>query len=196
MVRALFAAFSSWLRFVKIYIVFFTPDFLFVVVMSDSIIKLYAQRIVIVKIIIRLTHSFFYFIIGAMKENEFLTTTQVAEKLGVSLRRVQALIADGRLPSMQIGREHLIKESDVKLVENRTVGRPKKEKPDVPETVKPDAPTVPKESKTLLSVAAAAAFLKCSEKEIIKMKRNGLPTEKGKINEDDLTVINRRLFAR
>lgn len=59
-----------------------------------------------------------------MKENEFLTTSQVAEKLGVSLRRVQALIADGRLPSMQIGREHLIKESDIKLVENRTVGRP------------------------------------------------------------------------
>ena len=59
-----------------------------------------------------------------MENDKILTTNQVAEILGVSLRRVQALIADGRLPSQQIGREHLIKASDVKLVENRTVGRP------------------------------------------------------------------------
>lgn len=62
-----------------------------------------------------------------MEETKFLTTTKVAEQLGVSLRRVQALIKDGRLPSMQIGREHLIKQSDVKLVQIRMGGRmPKK----------------------------------------------------------------------
>ena len=60
-----------------------------------------------------------------MKNESILTTRQVAERLNISLRRVQALIKDGRLPSQQIGREHLIREADVKLVENRTPGRPK-----------------------------------------------------------------------
>lgn len=55
-----------------------------------------------------------------------LTTRQVAERLGVTLARVRALIAAGRLPSQQFGRDHLIKEEDVKLVENRKPGRPRK----------------------------------------------------------------------
>ena len=53
-----------------------------------------------------------------------LTTPQVAERLGVGVRRVQALIAAGRLPSQQFGRDHLIREKDLKLVANRTPGRP------------------------------------------------------------------------
>lgn len=57
---------------------------------------------------------------------EFLTTPEVAEQLGVSIRRVQQFINDGRLPSQQFGREHLIKESDLALVSERKVGRPKK----------------------------------------------------------------------
>jgi excisionase family DNA binding protein len=55
-----------------------------------------------------------------------LTTPQVADRLGVSVRRVQALIHDGRLPSQQFGRDHLIKERDLKLVANRRPGRPNK----------------------------------------------------------------------
>ena len=55
-----------------------------------------------------------------------LTTPQVAKRLGVSVRRVQALIHDERLPSQQFGRDHLIKESDLKLVRNRKPGRPNK----------------------------------------------------------------------
>lgn len=62
-----------------------------------------------------------------MGEETLLTTPQVAERLGVTVRRVQALIKDGRLPSQQFGRDHLIKESDLKLVENRKPGRPRKE---------------------------------------------------------------------
>ncbi len=58
---------------------------------------------------------------------DLITTKEAAEKLGVSMRRVTALIKDGRLPSQQIGREHLIKESDLELVQNRQAGRPKKE---------------------------------------------------------------------
>jgi hypothetical protein len=46
----------------------------------------------------------------------------------VSLRRVRQLIEEGRLPSQQFGRDHLIKEGDVKLVEDRKRGRPPKAK--------------------------------------------------------------------
>lgn len=60
-------------------------------------------------------------------QNELLTTPQVAELLGVTVRRVQALISAGRLPSQQFGRDHLIKESDLALVAERKAGRPKKE---------------------------------------------------------------------
>lgn len=55
---------------------------------------------------------------------EFLTTKQVAERLGITPRRVQALIEAGRLPGTKFGRDYMIKESDLKLVEVRKVGRP------------------------------------------------------------------------
>ena len=63
-----------------------------------------------------------------MVKDELLTTPKVAERLGISTRRVLALIEAGRLPSQQFGRDHLIKASDLKLVENRKVGRPPKAK--------------------------------------------------------------------
>lgn len=63
-----------------------------------------------------------------MSEKDLLTTKQVAEHLGISMRRVRALIESGQLPSKQYGRDHLIKEADLKLVENRKPGRPTKEK--------------------------------------------------------------------
>lgn len=59
---------------------------------------------------------------------DLITTKEAAEKLGVSMRRVTALIKDGRLPSQQVGREHLIKESDLELVGERKIGRPAKAK--------------------------------------------------------------------
>lgn len=58
----------------------------------------------------------------------FLTTKEVAEKLGVSVGRVQQFIAEGRLPATKIGQTNLVKESDLKLVENRKTGRPPKVK--------------------------------------------------------------------
>ena len=58
----------------------------------------------------------------------FLTTKQVAEKLGVSVGRVQQLIAEGRLPATKIGQTNLVKESDLKLVQERKTGRPPKVK--------------------------------------------------------------------
>lgn len=57
---------------------------------------------------------------------ELLTTKEVAKKLGVSMRMIQLLIKSGRLPATKFGRDYMIKEKDLKLVENRKVGRPKK----------------------------------------------------------------------
>jgi excisionase family DNA binding protein len=62
-----------------------------------------------------------------MDDESMLTTSEVAERLNVSMRRVRALIEAGRLPSKQFGRDHLIKESDLKLVAERRPGRPVKE---------------------------------------------------------------------
>jgi len=57
-----------------------------------------------------------------------LTTKEVAEKLGVTMRRVQALITNGQLPAKKFGRDYVIAEKDLKLVKDRKVGRPKKAK--------------------------------------------------------------------
>ena len=57
---------------------------------------------------------------------EYLTTKEVAEKLGVKMRMVQLLIKNGRLPAVKFGRDYMVREKDLKLVEDRKVGRPKK----------------------------------------------------------------------
>ena len=58
--------------------------------------------------------------------NGLLTTQQVAEKLGVTAGRVRQMIIDGQLPATKMGRDNFIKESDLKLVEDRKPGRPSK----------------------------------------------------------------------
>jgi excisionase family DNA binding protein len=57
-----------------------------------------------------------------------LTTKEVAERLSVSVRRVHALIQDGRLHAEKFGRDYMIKEEDLKSVEDRKPGRPPKAK--------------------------------------------------------------------
>jgi excisionase family DNA binding protein len=57
-----------------------------------------------------------------------LTTKEAAEKLGVSVLRVQQLIWSNRLPAEKMGRDYFIKEEDLKLVEDRKPGRPPKAK--------------------------------------------------------------------
>jgi excisionase family DNA binding protein len=54
----------------------------------------------------------------------YLTTEEAARRLGISARRVLALIQSGSLPSSRLGRAHVIKETDLKLVEERKPGRP------------------------------------------------------------------------
>lgn len=58
--------------------------------------------------------------------NGLLTTQQAAEKLGVTAGRVRQMIVDGQLPATKMGRDNFIKESDLRLVEHRKVGRPPK----------------------------------------------------------------------
>jgi excisionase family DNA binding protein len=58
--------------------------------------------------------------------NGLLTTLEVADKLGVTPGRVRQMIVDGQLPATKMGRDNFIKESDLRLVENRKVGRPPK----------------------------------------------------------------------
>lgn len=53
-----------------------------------------------------------------------LTTDQAAARLNVTPARVRVLIREGRLPAEKFGRAHMIRESDLKLVEHRQVGRP------------------------------------------------------------------------
>ncbi len=60
-----------------------------------------------------------------------LTTREAAERLGVSMKRVQAMIRDERLPAEKMGRDYVVKETDLKLVENRKPGRPPKAKTSV-----------------------------------------------------------------
>ncbi len=59
-------------------------------------------------------------------ETELLSTKEAAGRLGISPMRIRALISTGRLPSQLIGRDHVIKESDLALVAERKAGRPKK----------------------------------------------------------------------
>jgi excisionase family DNA binding protein len=59
---------------------------------------------------------------------DYLTTKQAAERLGITPRRVQALIEAERLPAQKFGRDYMIREKDLKLIEERKVGRPKKAK--------------------------------------------------------------------
>lgn len=57
-----------------------------------------------------------------------ISTSEAAERLGVHITRVQVLIREGRLPAQKIGRTYVIDEDDLKLVEERKVGRPPKAK--------------------------------------------------------------------
>lgn len=66
------------------------------------------------------------FVVDMRAMNGLLTTLQAAEKLGVTAGRVRQMIVDGQLPATKMGRDNFIKESDLKLVEGRKVGRPAK----------------------------------------------------------------------
>lgn len=57
--------------------------------------------------------------------NSFIGTKEAAAKLKISVRRVQALIASGRLSAQKIGNSYAIREADLVLLIGRKNGRPK-----------------------------------------------------------------------
>ncbi len=57
-----------------------------------------------------------------------LSTAEAAERLGVSVRRVQQMVKSGQLPAKQFGGSLMIEEKDLSLVNERPVGRPAKAK--------------------------------------------------------------------
>ncbi len=60
---------------------------------------------------------------------KLLTTKDAAEKLGVSVRRVRALITEGKLKAHQLGREYAIEEGALNSVQTYgKSGRPAKER--------------------------------------------------------------------
>ena len=62
---------------------------------------------------------------GTKEKINYLTVTEAGERLGVSRRRVQALITAGRLPAEKFGRDWVIRESDLAAVADRKTGAPK-----------------------------------------------------------------------
>ena len=57
-----------------------------------------------------------------------ISTNEAADRLGITRRRIVALILDGRLTAQKVGRDYVIDEKDLKLVEDRKPGRPPKAK--------------------------------------------------------------------
>ncbi|CAN5475653.1 hypothetical protein BH18ACI1_BH18ACI1_17530 [soil metagenome] len=56
----------------------------------------------------------------------YLTTKEVAEKFGVTVGRIQQLVAEKRLSAVKIGQTNLITEKEIESFDRQSVGRPKK----------------------------------------------------------------------
>jgi excisionase family DNA binding protein len=64
-----------------------------------------------------------------MSETKLLTTSEVAEKLGVTRWRVSQIIQSGKLKAKKFGQIYLINEDDLKgVLERPKAGRPAKTK--------------------------------------------------------------------
>jgi excisionase family DNA binding protein len=62
-------------------------------------------------------------IFAAMKG--YITTTEAAERLGISSARVRQLVVSGKLPVQKFGPVNMVRESDLDLIRDRpSVGRP------------------------------------------------------------------------
>ncbi len=57
----------------------------------------------------------------------YITTTEAAERLGISSARVRQLVVSGDLPVIKFGPVNMVKEADLELIRDRPgVGRPPK----------------------------------------------------------------------
>ncbi|MBI1763127.1 MAG: helix-turn-helix domain-containing protein [Acidobacteria bacterium] len=98
-----------------------------------------------------------------------LGTQQAADKLGVSVRRILALIYEGKLAAQQIGREYVIQES---ALANVTIygkpGRPKKT--DEAEAIEVTRESAPVNAKTKKAKTGAAETKPTAKKRDSKAK--------------------------
>lgn len=58
---------------------------------------------------------------------DLLTTSEVAELVGLSEGRIRQLVIANRLPAQKFGKFNLIQRKDLKLLKNRSTGRPRKD---------------------------------------------------------------------
>lgn len=58
---------------------------------------------------------------------EAITAAEAAQRLNISVRRVQQLVKAGKLPATIFGGALMIKAEDLKLVADRRPGRPPKQ---------------------------------------------------------------------
>jgi excisionase family DNA binding protein len=58
--------------------------------------------------------------------SNMLTTKEAAARLGITAGRVRQMVLAGQLPAQKFGRDLVIAESDLNLVEDRKPGRPLK----------------------------------------------------------------------
>lgn len=61
---------------------------------------------------------------------EFISAAEAAKALGVSKRRVLALIGAGRLRATRVGQAYVIRARDLDAVRVRKPGKPRKENPE------------------------------------------------------------------
>jgi excisionase family DNA binding protein len=59
---------------------------------------------------------------------ELLSTAEVAERLGLTVRAIQKMIEGGRLPARKVGRDYVIDPSALENIPKQAAGRPPKPK--------------------------------------------------------------------
>ncbi len=66
--------------------------------------------------------------VPGMVAEGYISTTEAAGRLGISRQRVLQLINDGRLPAAKFANVYMIREADLRLVDDRQPGRPSTKK--------------------------------------------------------------------
>lgn len=71
-----------------------------------------------------------------MTDEEYISTNEAAEQLGISRQRILQLIDDGRLDAKKFANVYMIRRASLTNVEDRKPGRPPKAKTEASKVVK------------------------------------------------------------
>ena len=72
----------------------------------------------------------FYAIVWGMGREDYVSTNEAADVLGVTRQRVLQLIQDGRLKAEKFASVYMIRRDDLDHIEEKPMGRPPKSKAD------------------------------------------------------------------